>query len=75
MNRHLRSLPQNQIFLSLYLCNQMVITFYISNLDYFLKQKLKFEIKRFTTLSCKYIGIRKSEFVAKTHLKINLVDF
>ena len=37
----------------------------INFLDYLIKQKLQFEISRSTTLACKDIGIKKSEFVIK----------
>ena len=46
----------------------MVQTFDISNLDYVINQNSMLEISKVTALGCKYIGIRKSEFVANTQI-------
>ena len=54
--KRIESLPQTQMFSSLYLCNLIIL----SNRN----QRLKY--LRSTTLGCKDIGIRQSEFVAKT---------
>ena len=54
------SLPQTHTCYSLYLCNLIVKTFDISNVDDLMQQYL-----RSYTLGCTDIEIRKSEFVAK----------
>ena len=56
------SLPQTKIFKSLYLCELIIETFDISNLAHLILQKYP----RSTTLGCKDIRIKNSEFVAKT---------
>ena len=49
-------------------------TLNISNYEFFQFKKSKFEISRITPSGCKYIGIRKFEFVAKLNsfLRIGL---
>ena len=61
-------LSQTKIFWFQYLCNLMVQTFDISNLNYFIYKYLSFKYLRSTTMGYKGIEIRKSEFVAKTKL-------
>ena len=62
-------LPQTQFFWSQYLCNLIVQTFDISNLDYFIYININsLKYLRSTTLGYKDIEIRKSEFGAKTQL-------
>ena len=55
-------LPQPQI----YLCNQWVLTFDISNLDYWPNRINSLKYLRFTTLGCQDTGTRIFKFVAKT---------
>ena len=52
----------------------MSYTLNISNYEFFQVKKSKFEISRITPSGCKYIGIRKFEFVAKLNsfLRIGL---
>ena len=53
-------LPQTQIFSFIYLCNPMVLSFIIR-----LIYLTEFTVQKFTTMNCKDIGIKKSEFVKK----------
>ena len=55
-------LPHTQIVLSLNLCNIIVQSFDFSNLDNLISHN---SYQRSTTSSCKNMGVRKSEFVAK----------
>ena len=61
-------LPQTRFLWTQYLCNLMVQTVDISNLDYFIYIINSLKYLRSTTLDYKDKEIRKSEFVAKTQL-------
>jgi len=67
--KEIEFLPQTQIFWSQYFCNLVVQTLDISNLDYFIFKYLN------DKLGYKDIEIRKSEFVAKTQLLLEIFIF
>jgi len=57
--KEIESLPQTKMFESHYICNLMLYTFDFQNLDYLI-------YLRSMKLGHRDIGVRKSEFVAKT---------
>ena len=57
--KEIESLPQTKMFESHYICNLMLYTFDFQNLDYLI-------YLRSIKLGHRDIGVRKSEFVAKT---------
>ena len=63
-------LSQTQIFKSLYLHNIIVQTFYVSNLDYLIYNRIQnLKYHRSTTSSCKGIGIKKLNICKKYDFK------
>ena len=70
-SKGIESLPQINIFESLYLGNLWMFTFDISNLNYLILLMYSLKYLRSTTFGCKDIGIRKSEIVGKTQFLSN----
>ena len=65
LHKEIESLPQTQIFKSLYLCNLMMLTFDISNKDYFVQQNSQFDISKIYTIGLQKYRDQKIRFCYK----------
>ena len=64
--KEIESFPQTLIFLSFYLCNLMSSFLTKESVT---SNNMSLKYQRFTPSGCKDKGIKKYEFVAKTHFK------